>query len=681
MKQISIKTQILALLIISLVILAFTLTYNGVTQATDALMKKSYDSLTAARDSKTKQIETFFSERVGDIDVLSQSKDLRELLDDLLSVYDEASVDVNGRFPVESELVKSKIAPYEDFFHKYVKAYGYYDVFVISAEHGHVMYTEAKESDFGANLQNGPLKDSGLGEVYKKAKELKRAVFVDMKPYAPSNNEPAMFLGAPVYENGQIKAILVFQVSADAINNIMQFRQGYGETQEDYLVGPDKLMRSDSYLDPKGHSLKASFANPSKGKVDTEASRAALSGKKGIKIVIDYNGNPVLSAYAPLKVGKDITWAIMSEIDEAEVLIVPHEIRNALVINALILLTIVIVIALLMLSVNVIKPLNAFKNKILEISQNNDLTQRVDTNAPQEIKEMAESFNKLIQSLHELIVSAKQSSSENASISHELSTTALRVGNSVESSVNIVEEATSQATMVNSEIVTAINDAQESKEDITKANSNLETARDDIVTLASKVQETAQSEAELAQSMDTLSNEANEVKTVLVIISDIADQTNLLALNAAIEAARAGEHGRGFAVVADEVRKLAERTQKTLSEINATISVVVQSIIDASTQMNNNSKEIQDLVEITHSVEERIGETVEVVNDAVNATNKTVGDFEDTGKNVDVIVTKVEEIKEISSTNARSVEEIASAAEHLNALTDQLNTKLETFRT
>jgi methyl-accepting chemotaxis protein len=681
MKRFSIKIQILTLVIVSLAILATILTFNGVNQAKDALMKKNYDSLTAVRDSKTKQIETFFSERIGDIEILSQSKDLQELMDDLFAVYDEVNVGINEKFPVENAIVKDKIAPYEDFFHKYVKAYGYYDVFVISAEQGHVMYTEAKESDFGANLRTGPLKDSGLGEVYKKVKELKRAVFVDMKPYAPSNNEPAMFLGAPVYENGQMKSVLVFQISSDAINSIMQFRQGYGKTQEDYLVGPDKLMRSDSYLDPKGHSLKASFANPSTGKVDTEASRAALNGEKGTKIVIDYNGNPVLSAYAPLKIGQDITWAILSEIDEAEVLIVPNKIRNALTIQALILLVIVIVIALFIISINIIKPLNIFKNKILEISANNDLTQRVDTNAPQEIKEMAESFNKLMHSLQELILSAKQSSSENASISHELSTTALRVGNSVENSVSIVEDATGKATEVNSEITTAITEAQASKEDIMQANGNLEAARDDIVSLASKVQETAQSEAELAQNMDTLSSEANEVKNVLVVISDIADQTNLLALNAAIEAARAGEHGRGFAVVADEVRKLAERTQKTLSEINATISVVVQSIIDASNQMNVNSQEIHDLVNITHTVEEKIASTVEIVKSAVNATNKTVEDFEETGKNVDTIVEKVEEIKEISSVNARSVEEIASAAEHLNTLTDELNTKLETFRT
>jgi methyl-accepting chemotaxis protein len=97
--------------------------------------------------------------------------------------------------------------------------------------------------------------------------------------------------------------------------------------------------------------------------------------------------------------------------------------------------------------------------------------------------------------------------------------------------------------------------------------------------------------------------------------------------------------------------------------------------------MSNNSEEIQELANIAQGVEERINSTVSIVSEAVNASDKTVQDFENTGENVEVIVERIQEINEISSTNARSVEEIAAAAEHLNTLTNDLNTKLETFRT
>ena len=133
---------------------------------------------------------------------------------------------------------------------------------------------------------------------------------------------------------------------------------------------------------------------------------------------------------------------------------------------------------------------------ILTISSNNDLKQRVDTDAPQELSDMAKSFNALLESLEDLISTAKNSSNENASIAHELSTTALSVGTKVEESVVKVEASTSQARTIQTEIVTAISDAQESKKDIIKANDNLEVARDDVISLTSKVQETAEKEAD-----------------------------------------------------------------------------------------------------------------------------------------------------------------------------------------
>jgi methyl-accepting chemotaxis protein len=257
----------------------------------------------------------------------------------------------------------------------------------------------------------------------------------------------------------------------------------------------------------------------------------------------------------------------------------------------------------------------------------------------------------------------------------------MEVGKRVEDSTKLIGDATSRTEQLVSQMQESVKEAESGREKIIEASNSLGAVKADITNLTSRVVETAQVEAELANRIEQLSSDAEQVKGVLVVISEIADQTNLLALNAAIEAARAGEHGRGFAVVADEVRKLAERTQQSLTEINATITVIVQGIIDSSGRMNRNSKKIQELADISNHVAERVTAMAVSMDFAINVTEKSVADFI---KSRDVLTTAAKQIDDsntLSQLNARSVEEVAGAADHLNRMTAALNTKLGTFKT
>ena len=141
-------------------------------------------------------------------------------------------------------------------------------------------------------------------------------------------------------------------------------------------------------------------------------------------------------------------------------------------------------------------------------------------------------------------------------------------------------------------------------------NTTITDFKDNMNSIVERIHSVSNKENTMVGNLESLVENANDAKTILETIGDIADQTNLLALNAAIEAARAGEHGRGFAVVADEVRKLAERTQKSLTESSATTNILIQSIADSSDSLQNNAKDINHISEEVSDASNKMDEII-----------------------------------------------------------------------
>lgn len=347
---------------------------------------------------------------------------------------------------------------------------------------------------------------------------------------------------------------------------------------------------------------------------------------------------------------------------------------------------ILIVLALVILNKILISPIGNIVDTLGHMSADikegkGDLTKKLVSDKNDEIAQISNSINDLTGELRTVIENTKGLSNENSSIAQELSSTSVQTGKRVEDSTKIIAQTTQKAQQIGDEIKDSLEETNASRQNLEKTGLFIKEVADAVLGLGHDINSAAQTEIELAEKMRNLTQDTENVRGILNVINDIADQTNLLALNAAIEAARAGDHGKGFAVVADEVRQLAERTQKSLTEINATINLIVQEISTSSDQIGENAKRAQDLIKVSGQIENKVSDMNALMSETLAMSEHTAKDYINTSANIKNVIKSIENVDALSQQNARSVEEIASAATHLSDMTESLNANLNKFRT
>jgi len=590
--------------------------------------------------------------------------------------------------PVKNTSYSAYHSSHHESFNKFAKEYNRYDIFMVDMQ-GNVIYTDFKEKDFGTNLYTGPYSKTGIAKVFKNAIKLEegKIVFDDFKPYEPSYNLPAAFIATPIVIDGEKRGALIFQFPIAEINRVMSFdgkyeKAGLGKSGETYLIGQDSLMRNDSRFKQDIDSQIIQELQTTIGilKVETESTKAALSGKSGKWIIPDYREINVLSAYKPLNVFGQ-KWAIIAEIDESEALEVVDSTRTLLILETLIGALIAIILLSFALKKFVSVPVTKLNRMIGEIVDEKDLSKNIEIKTQDEIGNIRRSLKSFLIALRDTMEGVKESSMENLSISSQLATVSQNVQSAINKSTQMIESTTQRSESVRKNIQIAYDNSLLTQSDIEISSNQLNKAKQKVLSMVEQVKESERIEVEMADKLQDLNNSASEVKNVLNVIGDIADQTNLLALNAAIEAARAGEHGRGFAVVADEVRKLAERTQKSLAEINSTITLIVQAITDSSEQIQQNADKISLLTESSYEVDNAISLATDTMQKTKILSEQSALSTQNSADDISILMKEITEIQILVEENKNSSGEIIDTASHLQDMTEDLNKKVNQFKT
>ncbi|MEX2945824.1 methyl-accepting chemotaxis protein [Sulfurospirillum sp. DNRA8] len=355
--------------------------------------------------------------------------------------------------------------------------------------------------------------------------------------------------------------------------------------------------------------------------------------------------------------------------------------RNLYIVIAVSVIILVITTGLLFsISRYIVKRIGRIGEHLSEISKDLALNRPIVPCNYDEIGEISSNLNTLLSTLQQALLKAKTTMSGNSTINKSMQTFSQQITNVAEEQDRIVENVKKLTAKINRELQESCEISETSatymKEDYAMLDMMIETL-DKIVESINTV---SREEQNISTQMHDLAEQTAQIRSILEMIKDIADQTNLLALNAAIEAARAGEHGRGFAVVADEVRKLAERTQKSLSEIDVTISVVVQSVSSASENIKENSQKVVDLNENAIKISSMANETKEKTAKSLDITNVAYKKAVDISKEIDALTKGVEEANGLAHENKQVADNLLSISNDLNRSTAELEQEINSFQ-
>lgn len=599
-------------------------------------------------------------------------------------------------------------ALYHNNINDFLEKFGYYDIFLVDSDSGRVVYSVYKELDYATSLKNGAYASSGLSTAFRRANNSNQTetFLEDFKPYTPSYEGPASFIATPIFDQGKKIGVLVFQMPIDKINRIMTSNQqwktsGMGDTGESYLVGSDYKTRSLSRFfieDKEGYitalaaagvsndvlnTLRINNTNIGLQPVNSLGAKSAISGETGEAIFDDYRKVSVLSAYAPLNI-QGVKWAILTEIDKEEAFAPAYKLESTIIVTAI---SIVVIIGLIsaIIGISFAKilsvPMVTISNAMKAVSEGEaDLTQRLDVTNNDEIADIAHYFNSFIARIHDVMTEVNQRSMQLVSNSEEVSATAIQNLNIINAQQTQIEQVASAMNEMAATVQDVANNASQTAEEAKKGDSETKKGGQVIKGSIDAINQLNDTISSASLTISNLEQDGESIGSVLDVIRGIAEQTNLLALNAAIEAARAGEQGRGFAVVADEVRTLASRTQNSTEEIQAMIEKLQHGTKKSAQAMEESVRLAVDAADRTHNSTDVLDKITKAISRIDDMATQIASASEEQSAVAEEINRNITAISDSAKNTVIASTESTDAGQKMAALASELNTIVSKFQ-
>ncbi len=566
-------------------------------------------------------------------------------------------------------------AKYHPSIYNYQAAFEYYDVFLFDLQ-GNLVYSVFKETDYATNLLSGPYADSNFASVVREslASVTPGSIFTeDFRAYEPSYGSPASFIGAPVFYEGKKVGAAVFQMPVDRINEIVLGEGGMGETGRTYFVGRDGKLRSNS----RGEAFASAILSTEVS--SDHPSITSFDGKQGYAHFKSLDGQPALVAYAPVDID-GLEWSVVAEMQLVEVTSEAHSLGVQMLTWGGGLAALFGVMAWLV-SKKLVQPINDLIARLKDIAEGDaDLTQKVDEDRNDELGELGRWFNVFVDRIHDTIAQASEVSVEVLDTAKDIASTTDSMARGLEEQKNQTTQVAAGVEEMSATVLEVARRSSEASDAATAAGERAGAGGGVVKRTVTTIGAIADVVNDSAAAVGQLGRRAEEIGQVINVINDIADQTNLLALNAAIEAARAGEHGRGFAVVADEVRKLAERTTQATEEVSQSIKAIQTETGSAVERMNQGTGRVQEGVQCAEEAGGSLDSIVESAHDVAEVIRGIAAATEQQSQAADDMSRSVESITQVTRASAQGATQMAGSADDLRQRSERLRSLLADFK-